>query len=72
LSKKIALQIGGRQFDVDVDDVFAIFLQKQMEQDFNMEGNNDLKTMLQGYVRKTHELYTQNKKIEVILKKVEK
>ncbi len=69
MSKKIGLQIGGRKFDVDVEDKFAIFLEKQMTKDFNREGNNDLKKMLQAYVRKTHELYMQEKEIENILKK---
>ena len=71
MGKKIGLHIGGRRFDVDVDDEFAKFLKVQMEQDFNMEGNNDLKVMLQAYVRKTHELYTQTKKIDEIIKKLD-
>ncbi len=72
MSKKIGLYIGGRKFDVDVDDSFAPFLEDQMEKDFNTEGNNDLKTLLQAYIRKNHELYMQNRKIEYILKKIDK
>jgi len=72
LSQRIGLNIGGRRFDVDVDDAFAVFLSQQMEEDFKMDGTNDLKTMLQAYVRKTHELYMQNNKIEEILSKIEK
>lgn len=71
MSKKLGLHIGGRRFDVDVDDEFAIFLQSQMERDFKYEGNNDAKTMLQAYVRQTYEIYKQNKKINAILKKLE-
>ncbi|NPA59797.1 MAG: hypothetical protein GXO30_04960 [Epsilonproteobacteria bacterium] len=70
MSKKIGLQIGGRRFDVDVEDKFAVFLEKQMLKDFNKEGNNDLKKMLHAYVKKTHELYIQEQEIENILKKV--
>jgi len=72
MSKKIELHIGGRRFDVDVEDRFAIFLQKQMLEDFNMEGNNDIKILLQAYVRKNHNLYVQNQKVEEILEKIEK
>ena len=72
MSQRIGLNIGGRRFDVDVDDAFAVFLSQQMEEDFKMDGTNDLKTMLQAYVRKTHELYMQNNKIEEILSKIEK
>ncbi|WP_277872390.1 hypothetical protein [Sulfurimonas lithotrophica] len=33
MSQKIALHIGGRRFDVDVDDDFADFLTKQIAKD---------------------------------------
>jgi len=71
MSKKIGLHIGGRRFDVDVEEMFAKFLEEQMEKDFNLEGNNDLKVLLQAYVRKNHELYIQNQKIDKILEKIE-
>jgi len=70
MSKKIGLHIAGRRFDVDVEDKFANFLQKQMLKDFNMEGNNDIKILLQAYVRKNHDLYIQNQKVEEILDKI--
>ncbi len=71
MSRKIGLHIGGRRFDVDVEEKFAMFLEMQMQKDFNMEGNNDLKALLQAYIRKNHELYLQNQEIEEILKKME-
>ena len=71
MSKKIGLHIGGRRFDVDVEDEFALFLEDEMAKDFNIDGNNDLKKMLHAYVRKTHELFLQEKEIEKILKKTE-
>jgi hypothetical protein len=69
MSKKIGLYIGGRRFDVDVDDEFAEFLEVQMEKDFNIEGNNELKSVMQAYVRKNYELYQQNKDVKSILNK---
>jgi hypothetical protein len=72
MSKKIGLHIGGRRFDVDVEDDFAVFLTKEMSKDFNTEGNNDLTTVLQGYVRKVHSLYLQERKAEEVLNKIEK
>ena len=71
MSKKIGLHIGGRRFDVDVEDDFAPFLTQQMAKDFNTEGNNDLTIVLQGYVRKVHALYLQEKKIEEISAQLE-
>ena len=69
MSTKIGLHIGGRRFDVDVDDEFAPFLKHQMAKDFNVEGNNDLKKLLQAYVKKNHELYLQELEIGNIMKK---
>ena len=71
MSKKIGLYIGGRRFDVDVEDDFAKFLEHQMSKDFNIEGNNELKTVMQAYVRKNYELYLQEQKIDEILKKID-
>ncbi len=72
MGKKIGLHIGGRRFDVDVEDGFAQYLEHQMSKDFNMEGNNDLKILLQAYVQKNHELFLQEQEMQVILKKIEK
>jgi len=71
MSKKIGLYIGGRRFDVDVEDDFAPFLEQHMAKDFNVDGNNDLKKVLHAYVRRTHELFIQDKKIETIIQKTE-
>ncbi|NOR57982.1 MAG: hypothetical protein GQ474_05605 [Sulfurimonas sp.] len=71
MTKKIGLHIGGRRFDVDVEDDFAPFLEQHMAKDFNIDGNNDLKKMLHAYVKKTHELFLQEKEIETILRKTE-
>jgi hypothetical protein len=72
MSKKIGLHIGGRRFDVDVENNFAVFLERQMASDFNIEGNNDLKVLLQAYVRKNHELFLQEEKMQKLLKELEK
>jgi hypothetical protein len=71
MSKKIGLHIGGRRFDVDVEENFAHFLEQKMAEDFNIDGNNDIKILLQGYVRKVHELYQHNNRIDKIEKKIE-
>ncbi|MDQ1245605.1 MAG: hypothetical protein QG565_1946 [Campylobacterota bacterium] len=71
MSRKLGLNIGGRRFDVDVEDNFASFLEQQMRKDFNIDGNNDLKLLLHAYVRKNHDLYLQEQKIEEIAKKLE-
>jgi len=71
MSKRIGLDIGGRRFDLDVEDDFAVFLEKKMAQDFDIEANNDLKFVLQAYVKQIHELYTLEKKLEKILEQIQ-
>ena len=64
MSKKIGLHIGGRRFDVDVSEEFSPYLKRQMAKDFNIDGNNDLKLVLQAYVRKSHEIYLMEKEMQ--------
>jgi hypothetical protein len=71
MSKKLGLNIASRRFDLDVEDSFAYFLEKQMMRDFNIEGNNDIKVLLQAYVRKSHDLFLQEQKLEEIIQKIE-
>jgi len=71
MSKKIGLHIGGRRFDVDVEEEFSPFLKANMADDFNIDGNNDLKILLQAYVRKNYELYIQEQKMQKIIDKFE-
>ena len=71
MSKKIGLYIGGRRFDVEVEDEFALFLEEQMTRDFNIEGNNELKAVMQAYVRKSYELFNHEKEVSEIIKKIE-
>ena len=71
MSKKIGLHIGGRRFDVDVSDEFSPYLQESMAKDFNIDGHNELKLVLQAYVRKTHEIYLLEKDMQKILGNLE-
>ncbi len=71
MSKKISFMVDGKKFDLNIEDEFAPFLQKQMHNDLNVEGNNDVKKVLEAYIRKTYELYLKEKKVEEILKKFE-
>ena len=71
MGRKIGLLVAGKRFDVDLEDEFASFLQLQMAKDFNVDGNNDVKSLLYAYVRKNYELFSQEKEIKEILQKLE-
>ncbi len=67
MSKKVSLTVNRSRFDIDLDDAFADFLLTQLEKDFKLDGNNDLKVLLQAYVRKNYELFKQEQTIAMIL-----
>lgn len=61
MKTKVTLTLNAKRYDIDVEDDFAQFLIEQMKQDFDFHGNNDLKLLLQAYVRKNFALYQQEK-----------
>lgn len=67
MSKKISLTINRSRFDIDLDDAFAEYMLQGLERDFKLDGNNDLKVLLQAYVKKSYELFEQEKKINLLL-----
>ncbi len=69
MSRKISFMVDGKKFDLNIEDEFAPFLQKQIAHDLNVDGNNEIKKVLEAYIRKTYELYLKEKKVEEILKK---
>lgn len=71
MSKKLGLHIGGRRFDVDVADDFAPYLLKDMAKDFKIDGNNDLKLVLQAYIRKTHDLFVLEQRMKKMIDELE-
>ena len=70
LSKKITLTINGSRFDIDLDDGFANYMEGELEASFNVHGNNDIKTLLQAYIKKNHELFESKQMLERSLKKL--
>lgn len=71
MKAKVALTINAKRYDIDVEEDFARFLTAQMKQDFQFEGNNDLKLLLQAYVRKSFALYEQEKEILTLLDRLQ-
>jgi len=68
---KICLYVNGRPFDVNIDNDFLPFLEKELHNDFNIDRNIDVKTLLNSYLSKTHRLFEKEREIEKILKKLE-
>lgn len=71
MTTKLSLTLNAKRYDIDVEADFARFLNAQMSEDFNVSGNNDLKLLLQAYVRKNFALYEQEKQIAALIDKLQ-
>ena len=70
MSKKVTLTINGSRFDIDLEDGFAGYMDNELDKEFNVHGNNDIKTLLQVYIKKNYELYESRQKLKETLKKL--
>lgn len=70
MSRKITLTVNGSRFDIDLEDGFASYMEKELDDNFNIHGNNDIKTLLQVYVKKNHEVYEAGKMLQNMMKKL--
>ena len=72
MKTKVTLTLNAKRYDIDVEEDFARFLIEQMKQDFEFHGNNDLKLLLQAYVRKNFALYQQEKETLALIERLQK
>ena len=70
MSKKATLTINGSRFDIDLEDGFAGYMDNELDKEFNIHGNNDVKSLLQAYIKKNYELYESKQKLKETLKKL--
>jgi hypothetical protein len=68
VATKLSLTLNAKRYDIDVEEDFGKFLSAQISEDFNVSGNNDLKFLLQAYVRKSFALYEQEKQLSALIK----
>ena len=71
MAKKLSIKVDTINFDIDVEGEFASFLTSQMQKDFNIEGNNELKELLHAYVRKNYTLFQLEKSCKELNSRVE-
>ena len=71
MNVKVSLTLNAKRYDIDFEEDFARFLTSQMEHDFQINGNNDLRILLQAYVRKNFALYEQEKQIQQLIQQLQ-
>jgi hypothetical protein len=68
---KVSLTVNAKRYDIDVEEDFSHFLTGHMNHDFQIDGNNDLRALLQAYIRTNFTLYTQEKEIMTLVEKLQ-
>lgn len=71
MAKKISLTINAKRYDIDIDDAFAPYLERIMREDFNVHSNNDLKLLLQAYVRQNYKLFELEQRVAALIAKID-
>ncbi len=71
MNVKVSLTLNAKRYDIDVEEDFAHFLTAHMKHDFQIDGNNDLRALLQAYVRSNFALYSQEKEISALVEKIQ-
>jgi hypothetical protein len=69
---KVSLTLNTRRYDIDVEEDFSRFLNAKIEEDFEVSGNNDLKLLLEAYVRTNFSIYTQEQQIKKLIETLQK
>ncbi len=54
--KKLTISIAAKRYDISVSEEFATIFEKELEETF-IKGNNDIKTLLSAYVKKSYEKF---------------
>lgn len=70
MSKKITLTVNGSRFDIDLEEGFANYMEQDLNENFNIHGNNDIKRLLQAYVKKNYELFEAKQMLINTMKKL--
>ena len=68
---KIRLNIAGRDFDIDLEEGFAKHFLQESETLFQMDSKNDIKLLLQNYIKKSYELYQLKENLKTTIDKLE-
>ena len=69
--KKLTISIAAKRYDISVSEEFASTFEKEIEETFT-KGNNDIKTLLSAYVKKSYEKFLLEKEIDSINEKLKK
>ena len=55
--EKLCIKINSKQYDIDAKGEFKEFLHHSILNDFNLDTNNDVKKLLNAYLKNSYKLY---------------
>jgi phosphate uptake regulator len=68
--KRVSIVIGGKRYTITLEEPFAEFVEKELEDIFDMSKNNDTKLLLQAFLSKQIECLELEQKIDELIKKL--
>ena len=68
--KRVSIVIGGKRYTITLEEPFAEFVEKELEDIFDMSKNNDTKLLLQAFLSKQIECLELEQKINELINKL--
>ena len=69
--KTLSLGVGGKNYDVSLEDDFADYLENVMEKFYLKHRQNDIKSFLSFFIELVHEEYETDKNLQTMIEKIE-
>jgi len=68
---KLTVSIGAKDFDITLDDDFAMFFEKEFKLTFGEKQNIETKELLYAYVQKSYDEYLNRQEYKKMVDKIE-
>ncbi|MRI58102.1 MAG: hypothetical protein C6H99_01195 [Epsilonproteobacteria bacterium] len=68
--RKVTIKIEGKEYEINLDDSFAIYMKDEFEKLFPKNGSSTIKDLLSAYLKKSYDCYLMEKKLDNIIKKI--
>jgi hypothetical protein len=69
--KKFTIKVEGKEYILDLEDEFALYMQTELKKSLSPHTNNSAKELLSAYLKKCYECYLAQKEADRMLKKFE-